>query len=497
MGNMITSVSKKPRVLPIETNFKLPSPLPSWPKGEGFATGTINLGGLEVSQISEFNKIWATHEGGPDNLGATFFEPSPIPKGFFMLGCYAQPNNKPLSGWVLVGRDDGTDSSRGGVLKTPLDYTLVWRSESTGIKQDGNGFIWLPVPPIGYKAVGYVITASSEKPPLDKSGAFIRTLPMIANLKCRYGDMTSQIEALVEVYAPFAYFHPDEQYLPSSVGWFFGNGALLYKKGDESNPIPIDPTGSNLPQGGPNDGTYWLDLPIDNAGKEKVKKGDLSSAEAYFHIKPMLGATFTDLAVWFFYPFNGPARAKVEFVNIPLGRIGEHVGDWEHVTLRVSNFTGELWRVYFAEHSGGTWVNASEVEFQGGNKAVAYSSLHGHASYAKPGLVLQGNPKLGIGIRNDTAKSKLVLDAGSRFSIVSADYLGSAVSVPPWINFYNNWGPKISYDIAEELHKIDRLLPGKLKSAFERIVNGLPSEVLGEEGPTGPKVKDYWNGDER
>ncbi|KAK9125757.1 hypothetical protein Scep_014603 [Stephania cephalantha] len=167
-----------------------------------------------------------------------------------------------------------------------------------------------------------------------------------------------------------------------------------------SNPIPIDPTGSNLPQGGPNDNTYWLDLPIDNAAKEKVKKGDLSSCEAYFHIKPMLGATFTDLAVWFFYPFNGPTRAKVEFVNIPLGRIGEHVGDWEHMTLRVSNFTGELWRVYFFEHSGGTWVNASEVEFLGGNKAVAYSSLHGHAFYAEPGLALQGNPKLGIGIEH-------------------------------------------------------------------------------------------------
>ena len=41
-----------------------------------------------------------------------------------------------------------------------------------------------------------------------------------------------------------------------------------------------------------------------------------------------------------------------------LGSIGSHVGDWEHLTLRVSNFSGELLRMYFSQHSAGTWVNA-------------------------------------------------------------------------------------------------------------------------------------------
>ncbi|KAI9120962.1 hypothetical protein K1719_007995 [Acacia pycnantha] len=40
-----------------------------------------------------------------------------------------------------------------------------------------------------------------------------------------------------------------------------------------------------------------------------------------------LGGTFTDLAMWIFYPFNGPARAKVEFINVSLGKISEHMGD--------------------------------------------------------------------------------------------------------------------------------------------------------------------------
>lgn len=108
-----------------------------------------------------------------------------------------------------------------------------------------------------------------------------------------------QVEALVEAYSPLVYFHPNEKFFPSSVDWFFQNGALLYKKGEETKPIPIEPTGLNLPQGGHlnDDGTFWIDLPVDKSRKEKVKKGDLKIAEGYLHIKPALGATFTDIAV--------------------------------------------------------------------------------------------------------------------------------------------------------------------------------------------------------
>jgi hypothetical protein len=303
-----------------------------------------------------------------------------------------------------------------------------------------------------------------------------------------------QIKAIFQAYSPWIYFHPDEEYLPSSVEWYFVNGALLYERGEESKPVPIESNGSNLPQGGSNDGAYWLDLPVEEGAKDRVKKGDLQDSRVYLHIKPMFGAAFTDIVVWVFYPFNGPSKAKVEFINIPLGKIGEHVGDWEHLTLRISNFNGELLSIYFSEHSGGTWVNSSELEFQNGNKAVTYSSLHGHAMYAKPGLVLQGSGS--IGIRNDTAKSKKFIDTGTNSLVVAAEYLGMAITEPPWLNYFRKWGPKLTYDIAEEIKKVEKLLPGKLKSAFDKFVRSLPSEVLGEEGPTGPKLKRNWTGDE-
>jgi hypothetical protein len=212
------------------------------------------------------------------------------------------------------------------------------------------------------------------------------------------------------------------------VAWFFENGALLHqcqKEGSQAQaqaPTPVAADGSNLPQGGDNDGSCWLDLPSGGEQREWVKKGDLAGARAYVQVKPMLGGTVTDLAMWFFYPFNGPARARVAFATVLLGGIGSHVGDWEHLTLRVSNFSGELLRVYFSQHSAGVWVDAPRLEYVaggGGRRPVAYTSLHGHAFYPRAGLELQGSAVAGI--RNDCARGS-VLDSGGpgRCEVVSA-----------------------------------------------------------------------------
>ncbi|XP_076949171.1 hypothetical protein At1g04090-like [Bidens hawaiensis] len=552
MGNLLANMfkKKKKKLLAIKNISRLSTQLPDFPKGGGFATGTIDLGGLEVCQVSTFNKIWATHEGGLGDVGATFYESSSMPDGFYLLGHYSQCNNNPLFGWVLGAKPCASDPLS---LALPTGYSLVWTSESQKIKQDNNGYIWLPVPPDGYKAVGYIVTTSPEKPSLEKircvrsdfmetvevdrwiwglkdeidpnglnvygsrpkdrgvqamgvsTGSFLVqniggsadvSLPCcLKNTKSTLFAMPnlSQIKALIEAYSPIIYFHPDEKYFPSTVNWFFQNGALLYQKGLETSPSPVQPDGSNLPQGGSDDGSYWLELPIDNSAKEKIKKGDLDNANAYFHIKPMFGATFTDMAIWVFYPFNGPARAKLEFLTISLGKIGEHVGDWEHLTLRVSNFDGSLKCVYFSEHSGGSLLEASQLEFENGNKPVAYASLNGHAFYSKPGLVLQGSGRNGI--RNDTAKGKAVMDTGVRAVVVAVDHLNAVE--PPWLNYNRKWGPKLSYEIAKEIEKVKNALPGKLKGVFEKIVKGVPNEVLGEEGPSGPKMKNSWNGDEK
>ncbi|GFP81512.1 hypothetical protein PHJA_000294500 [Phtheirospermum japonicum] len=513
--NVTISIKDDPTPLPIATIFKFPSPLPTWPS------------------------VGSASDGGPDNLGATFFEPSSIPDGFSMLGTYAQPNNQPLFGWVLVGKTNASDES-GDILKPPTDYTLQANTPQN------TAYFWLPTPPDGYRPVGLVVTASPDKPSLDQircvrsdftdeaetdtwiwgeSGLNVYALrpktrgtnaqPLsvgtfivqtdqsstiyLSILKNKNTKFTStpnlnQIEALFETYSPWIYFHPDENYYPSSVNWFLANGALLYTRGDESNPVLIQPDGSNLPQGGSNDGAYWVDLPVDGQARGNVVKGDLQTTAVYLHVKPVLGSTFTDIQVWVFYPFNGHGVAKLGFIKrIPLGKIGEHVGDWEHVTLRISNFDGTLYRVFYAEHNGGNWVDSSLLEYGNANKFVVYASLNGHDSYYRAGLVLLGGGKDGVGIRDDTWKG-LLMDSGAGYTVVEAD--GLNVVAPPWLGYEREWGPKLTYEFWKEVEKVEKVLIGPLRTEFRRLMSKLPSELYGQEGPTGPNVKNNWDGDE-
>ncbi|ESQ50008.1 hypothetical protein EUTSA_v10020344mg [Eutrema salsugineum] len=543
--------------LPVETTFKFPSPLPVILPGPGqggernFGKGKIDLGGLEVIQVSisttTSKRVWRTFEGGPENMGASIFEPVNLPAGFFKIGFYAQPNNRMLFGWVLVARDVSGNS-----LRAPVDYIQVGNTNSINVKQDGPAYIWQPLCPNGYQAVGLSVTTSPTKP----------TLRQEESISCVRSDLTEQSEAdntwvwgikemttlsgsrpakrgteatgvytgtfsfqqqnfpppslsclrntrlfdslssmpsedqtrdLFRAYSPWIYFHPREEFLPSSVDWVFSNGALLYQKGNESNPVPVKPNGSNLPQGGSDDDLYWLDYPADEGARERLKRGDLGNNKVYLHVKPMFGATFTDIVVWIFCPFNGNARLKFLFIkSLSLGDIGEHIGDWEHVTLRISNFNGELWRVYFSEHSGGTLVEACDLEFQGGNKPVAYSSLHGHAMFSRPGVVVQGGQDGNNGVRNDMAKSDKFFDAGAGYEVVA----GPGIVEPPWLNYLRKWGPIVRHDIEKTLDGIAKTLPGLLRKKLRNLINKIPRELLQGEGPTGPKVKTSWTADE-
>lgn len=305
-----------------------------------------------------------------------------------------------------------------------------------------------------------------------------------------------QVHSLINHYGPTVFFHPKEIYLPSSVSWFFKNGATLYKKGVKMGEIILS-NGSNLPKGGENDGKYWIDLP-DDSRNGSVKLGNLESAELYVHVKPAYGGTFTDIAMWVFCPFNGPATIKIGIANFSLPKVGRHVSDWEHFTLRVSNFTGELWSVYFSQHSGGEWVEASNLEFMtGSNKPVVYSSKSGHASFPHPGNFLQGSEKYGIGVRNDADRSDFAVDSSTKYKIVAAEYLGDDVAEPCWLQYMREWGPKVTCDSTSELEKILSFLPFNLRLKAENIIDSLPMELYGEEGPTGPKEKNNWVGDER
>ncbi|XVE77982.1 hypothetical protein DITRI_Ditri13aG0107700 [Diplodiscus trichospermus] len=89
--------------------FSLPAPLPQWPQGQGFASGKINLGELEVIKISRFKFIWSSNLDDKKK-GVTFYKPMGIPNRFYSLGHYCQSNDQPLRGFVLVARGVPSES---------------------------------------------------------------------------------------------------------------------------------------------------------------------------------------------------------------------------------------------------------------------------------------------------------------------------------------------------------------------------------------------------
>ncbi|XP_076946306.1 hypothetical protein At1g04090-like, partial [Bidens hawaiensis] len=521
--------------------------------GGEFGNGAIDLGGLKVHEALYFRKIWETHSGGPKGLGATFYEPTSIPTGFSLIGHFCKPNSMPMVSAVLVAKDTTGNPSH-GALKSPIDYTLIWTSKGSNVSQRVDGYIWLPIAPYGYKAAGHIVTTSLEKPSLDKvkcvrsdftestkvdkwiwghkmgmsssmvnlhttkpitrgrsvpTGMFLArnswsthelaSLKMVKNYAYSAMPNPSQITTMIKAYAPLVYFHPDEEYFPSSVLWFFENSAELHILGQPPSGVIND--GDNLPIDGTADDAF-LDLPSDPPSSQRVRKGSLSGAVAYIHVKPALGGTCTDLAIWLYYPFNGGGQFQLGPASISLGKIGAHVSDWEHITLRVDNFNGALKAVYLSQHAKGIWLVPSEFELINGTRPVVYASLHGHAHYPSPssrihmagkldpsdirllsnelqkmnGSIKSQIAKFGFGARDDTAKSNNVMDIASSYNVVSVG--NNRVGTEPWLDYTGRWGPKFTYDFIKEILAIAHELPWPLKQIFTKVMKKIPPEFL-------------------
>jgi len=457
----------------------------------------------------DYSLVWEFRAGGVGSgtrgdagscyglCDAYFWVPVP-PEGYRALGCLVttEPRKPPLDEVACVRADLTDECEPHGSL---LHLQLARRRPPSSSESCAPAFAVRGVRPVHRGMWGKGVGAGTFCCAADGTAPREQGMACLSNVELDLSAMPTleQAHAVIRHYGPTLFFHPKEVYLPSSVSWFFKNGAALYKRGGDGAGEEVDGEGSNLPGGGCNDGEYWIDVPGGERGRA-VCRGNIDSAELYAHVKPAMGGACTDVAMWVFCPFNGPARLKLGPISLPLGKTGRHVGDWEHFTLRVSNLTGELMGLYYSQHSGGHWVDASALEYTDGNRPVVYSSRNGHASYAYPGVYLQGSAALGIGIRNDAARSRLFVDSSAKYRIVAAEYLGEgAVAEPQWLQFMREWGPTVVYKSRKRMEWMIGRLPLRIRGRAENMLNKMPNELSREEGPTGPKEKNNWEGDER
>nr|GEW20786.1 hypothetical protein [Tanacetum cinerariifolium] len=232
-----------------------------------------------------------------------------------------------------------------------------------------------------------------------------------------------QIKTMISRFAPLIYFHPDEEYFPSSVPWFFKNGVQLFGP----KPHGITNNGDNLPRNGNLDSAF-LDLPSDQPLHDTVKKGSLADAVAYIHAKPVVTGSYTDIVIWLYYPFNGPAKLQLGPFIIPLGKAGQHVRDWEHMRLRIDNLTGSL------KKSISTRQGKMEKLVDPLDKQMLIREFT--SAYPRKSMLFSFADKATKG-----ACAFDILATPWSYEIVSLDYDADYIVPPPWLDYTGRWGP--------------------------------------------------------
>lgn len=283
----------------------------------------------------------------------------------------------------------------------------------------------------------------------------IAGLPSRSSLK----ETLNFLDALLE-FAPEVRLHPEDSTRPSSVEFYLAHVDLWYKGVDKpilSAPSIDELINQNVGQapltissGSSNTPTNFY-LRIKENVKERARKGEWDKFQngqvtqdvpCYCHARKVQNQLDTwDLQYLFFYPYN----------DMSVIGIGDHDGDWEHITIRVKlGQTREILGVYFSAHDKeGGWAKVESFTgptlfprhvFFARNKQgqiQVFSAKDSHASIEGIGEISRGFPK-----PNDfTSNSGPIWNCRSKLLFV-----GEREAPSPgqhWIKFTGYWGGEV------------------------------------------------------
>lgn len=254
-------------------------------------------------------------------------------------------------------------------------------------------------------------------------------------------DLKVDLDRALTRFAPEVRLHPDDQHRPSSVEWYLERTSLRrwrgpFRKGENvfaDGRISAERLG--VVAGVEDEDPAGLFLTIsDDAARYGFQPtaGNLA-APCYVNARsaPDDPSAF-DLQYWFFYPFNGRD-----------GRHIAHEGDWEHITVRVSNTASpELMAAYVSAHglNNGDWAipGRGGLQVTETGNPIVYSSLGSHASYTSPGAHKQGWPKSA----DQTADGGPVWVTSRELVLVEVNgqSLDGDKDTHPWLRYRGRWG---------------------------------------------------------
>jgi len=198
-------------------------------------------------------------------------------------------------------------------------------------------------------------------------------------VKYEYTNSTLLDQAIIK-YAPRIFMAKNEEYYPSSVSYFqrFVEIRDGYNGYQTKEPL-TEPSDDNwhIPEYGDLNGAFGLrpdehNVPI----YAFVVEGKNYNTDCPTEVT----GTFTDIHYFAFFPYN---RGKLINLVFSGAVMGNHVGDWEHVTVRLHGNPGEgyapVYVVGSAHNSSNRkhWDELSKI----GTHPVVYEALGSHGMY--------------------------------------------------------------------------------------------------------------------
>lgn len=395
-----------------------------------------------------FTWIGDDHNSGA-KLSCSWWRPNP-PAGFVALAPAFSNNGEPARTAIGCIREDLVGLARSG----PMTYADRFSRASHDIQT-------FSVRPLSAGQIQLGISAVSTSFVTGTEPEYPQPLSTLALIQdaAHPGKLTlDQVNTIISESGPILYLHPSEKYLPISAEQYIDKCTYTTTPGEPDHLVVKD---------------------------KSAYAGDLHSAVAYV-IANWVSEEFTDIQFWYCYGYNGAPSIKVlataEFVGRLLDRqfdglhCGQHEGDWEHVTLRVSNSSKSVVAVAYSSHGNVSWY-APPITGQ----VRAYAALNMHGTYPVVGdhyeflswkdMDSPVDLEVVIYTVNQCAESSLILDSADRYTIVASNFLDD-VETPMWMTDPwkdTRWGKR-------ETHTDTFPLPFPFTQTVE------------DEGPTRPSV---------
>eukprot|EP00794_Sanderia_malayensis_P011089 gene11089-12257_t len=290
---------------------------------------------------------------------------------------------------------------------------------------------------------------------------------------------------LAKCWAPMIYLAAGEIYKPSSVDFFLPHVKMVRSNGRSLQQYNLN--AYNLQTGASN---YYLTsktrLRYHTSTFWWMKGQNPSHVPIYtlYRTFTQSGKTVKDFVYWAFFPYN---RGKGVCLGGATGgfcigkckSFGNHVGDWEHVTVRLVNDKPSA--MYIGAHNfGGTFLwNSGLKTFAKGNDRVKFSS-DGHpivfCAYGSHGFWTKNKESVYKKIKNgekltDYTSTGTIWKTWNNLQLIHYKRNGGYTGRHTWLNYKGRWGNKKS--------------GCGIFGIYEKIAN----ECIRNSGPTSPNYK--------